>query len=234
MSCIATAPERFAHERCLQERCLVLIPALNEETTIGRVVADLRRHGFNRIRVIDNGSTDATVARAHFAGAEVVLEPRRGYGSACWTGLRNIPPDVEWILFCDADGSSDLRDLDPMLVAARTADFVLGDRRTISANRAALTFAQNFGNALATTLIGWGWGYHYADLGPLRLIRREALERIAMKDRGFGWTVEMQVRAIEEGLSLREIHVRYRNRQGGRSKISGTITGIVCAGAVSS
>lgn len=112
------------------------------------------------------------------------------------------------------------------------ADLVLGDRRTNRANRMAMTAAQRFGNALATTLIRLGWGHRYADLGPLRLVRTEALERIAMRDRGFGWTVEMQVRAVELGLRVREVPVRYRNRRGGTSKISGTISGTSRAGVV--
>jgi hypothetical protein len=125
-----------------------------------------------------------------------------------------------------------LRDLERLLLATRCADFVLGDRTQNPASRGAMTTAQRFGNALATTLIRWGWGHRYADLGPLRLIRRSALEQIAMRDRGFGWTVEMQVRAVEIGLRIREVQVRYRPRQGGVSKISGTIKGTLRAGAV--
>lgn len=211
---------------------MVIIPALNEEATIGRVIAELRSHGFLRVRVVDNGSSDQTTSKARLAGAEVVSEPRRGYGRACWTALQNLPADAEWILFCDGDGSSDLRDLERLLLTTRWADFVLGDRTKNSANRSAMTSAQRFGNALATTLIRWGWRYRYADLGPLRLIRRESLDRVAMRDRGFGWTVEMQVRAVEIGLRIREVQVRYRPRQGGVSKISGTIKGTLRAGVV--
>ncbi len=116
--------------------------------------------------------------------------------------------------------------------AASRADLVLGDRQTNKANRPAMTAAQRFGNALATTLIRLGWGHRYADLGPLRMIRIEALDRIAMRDRGFGWTVEMQVRAVELGLRVREVPVRYRNRRGGKSKISGTVSGTIRAGVV--
>ena len=232
MSVIATRLRRVESNASLQDTCLVLIPALNEQSTIQPVIADLRSHGFRRIRVIDNGSIDATISRARFGGAEVISEPRRGYGRACWTGLQNLPADIEWILFCDADGSSDLRDLERLLSATTTSDLVLGNRSNNSANRAAMTMAQNFGNALATTLIRWGWGHRYADLGPLRLIRRNALERIAMKDRGFGWTAEMQVRSLEIGLRICEVPVRYGRRRGGRSKISGTITGTLRAGAV--
>jgi hypothetical protein len=111
-------------------------------------------------------------------------------------------------------------------------DLVLGDRTATPAGRAVLTPVQRFGNGLATTLIRWGWGYHYRDLGPLRLIRRSALEAIQMCDRGFGWTVEMQVRAVEGGLRIGELPVAYYCRRGGRSKISGTLRGSIQAGVV--
>ena len=233
MCCIATeANDCLAGGGRLKDRCIVLVPALNEEATISSVIADLRTHGFRRVRVIDNGSSDDTAASARLSGAEVISEPRRGYGRACWTGLQNLPSGVEWVLFCDADGSSDLRDLERMVSAATETDLVFGERRTNRTNRPAMTAAQRFGNALATTLIRLSWGHRYADLGPLRLVRTEALERIAMRDRGFGSTVEMQVRAVELGLRVREVPVRYRNRRGGTSKISGTISGTIRAGVV--
>lgn len=233
MSCLATEPEQSETSAAfLRDLCAVIIPALNEEATIGNVIAQLRGNGFRRVIVVDNGSSDRTACRARLVGGEVVREPRRGYGRACWTALQRLPADVEWILFCDADGSSDLCDLERLLLATQCADFVLGDRTKKPANRGAMTTTQRFGNALATTLIRWGWGHRYADLGPLRLIRRSALEQIAMRDRGFGWTVEMQVRALELGLRVCEVPVRYRPRQGGKSKISGTIKGTLRAGVV--
>jgi hypothetical protein len=211
----------------------VIIPALDEEATIGAVVATLRDLGLTRIRVVDNGSRDTTVPRARAAGAEVIVESRRGYGQACWTGSQNLPPEVEWILFCDADGSDDLRDIARLLAEASAgADFVLGDRRARPEARAVMTPVQNFGNALSTTLIRLGWGQHYRDLGPLRLVRRSLFERIGMRDRGFGWTIEMQVRAVELGARIVELPVGYLRRQGGRSKISGTIKGSVQAGTI--
>jgi len=211
----------------------VIIPALDEETTIAAVVATLRALGLTRIRVVDNGSTDATVARARAAGAEVRVEPRRGYGQACWTGAQDLAPEVEWLLFCDADGSDDPRDVARLLAEAEAgADFVLGDRRARPEARAVMTPVQNFGNALAVALIRLGWGQQYRDLGPLRLIRRALYERIGMRDRGFGWTIEMQVRAVEAGARIVELPVGYRRRQGGRSKISGTLKGSAQAGAI--
>ncbi len=215
------------------ESVQVVIPALNEEEAIGTVVTRLRDRGFARIRVVDNGSDDATVERARAAGAETVVEPRRGYGQACWTGAQALPADVGWILFCDADGSDDLDDVMRFLAEAGSGvDFVLGDRRTRPCARAAMTTVQNFGNALSVGLVRLGWGHRYRDLGPLRLIRRSLYEDIAMRDRGFGWTLEMQVRAVEQGARIVELPVGYRRRQGGRSKISGTLKGSAQAGAI--
>jgi glycosyltransferase involved in cell wall biosynthesis len=211
----------------------VIIPALNEEAALPRVLADLRHLGLDRIRVVDNGSHDHTAQVARQLGAEVLSEARRGYGAACWCGMSGFDPDVEWVLFCDADGSDELSELPRLFAqAALGADFVIGNRRGLPAHRAALTPQQDFGNALAVALIEFGWGHRYHDLGPLRLIHRGALDRIAMQDRGFGWTVEMQVRAVEEGLRIVEVPVRYRQRRGGRSKISGTVTGTLRAGSV--
>jgi hypothetical protein len=210
----------------------VIIPVLNEEDAIAPIIHTLQAYGLSRIRVVDNGSTDASATRSQAAGAEVIHEPRQGYGQACWRGLQHLPKTCEWVLFCDGDGSDDLKDLPLFLDAMEEADFILGNRRATVPGRAAMTPIQNFGNGLATSLIRLGWGYRYQDLGPLRLIRREALEQIQMSDRGFGWTVEMQARAVELGLSICEIPVGYRRRQGGRSKISGTFRGSIQAGSI--
>ena len=214
------------------DRILVVIPALNEAATIGEVVRSLQAVGLCRIRVVDNGSRDRTVEIARQVGAEVVVEPIRGYGQACWRGLQGVDPEIDWILFCDADGSDDLSQLPQFLAQRDDYDFILGNRRGTTAGRAQLTAVQNFGNGLASALIAWGWGYRYHDLGPLRLIRRPALEQIQMGDRGFGWTVEMQARAVELGLRICELPVNYRPRQGGKSKISGTLSGSVKAGVI--
>lgn len=213
-------------------RILTVIPALNEAEALPGVLDRLRKQGLSRIRVVDNGSTDETAAVAAGCGAEVVTEPRKGYGQACWTGLQNLPGGIDWIFFCDADGSDDLDQLPAFLAAAKDHDFVLGDRRATAESAATLTLPQRWGNALATGLIRLGWGTRYHDLGPMRLVRRRALEQIAMEDRGFGWTVEMQIRAAESGLRIREIPVLGRERQGGHSKISGTVRGVMMAGSV--
>ncbi|NEP76675.1 MAG: glycosyltransferase family 2 protein [Okeania sp. SIO2G5] len=214
----------------------VIIPVRNEEEAISDVIASLQSHGLHSIRVVDNGSGDRSAQRARAAGAEVIWEPTPGYGQACWTGLQHLPASTEWILFCDGDGSDDPNDipalLDRILQNQPTPDFVVGDRRATPSGQAAMTPVQNFGNALATTLMHWGWGRKYHDLGPLRLIRRSALDAIQMQDRGFGWTVEMQIRAVELGLIIQELPVNYRPRQGGQSKISGTIRGSIQAGTI--
>ena len=214
------------------KRVCVIIPALNEEATIGDVVRSLQSYGLSKIVVVDNGSQDATVRMAQEAKAQVVRESKQGYGQACWRGLQQIPEACDWILFCDADGSDDLSQLPAFFAGTAQADLIVGNRRATKASRGALTPVQNFGNALATNLIGLGWGYWYKDLGPLRLIRRASIEQIQMQDRSFGWTVEMQVRAIECGLNICEIDVDYWPRQGGKSKISGTIIGSFRAGSI--
>jgi Glycosyl transferase family 2 len=214
------------------DRTLVIIPVRNEEMTIASVIRVLQSQGLKHIRVVDNGSTDGSAIMAKVAGAEVIEEPIAGYGQACWTGLQNIPEAIEWILFCDGDGSDDLSQISKFFAQCEQADLILGNRRATAEGIENLTPVQHFGNGLATRLIFWGWGGWYQDLGPLRLIRREALARIGMRDRGFGWTVEMQVRAIEENLRITELPVAYFPRQGGESKISGTWVGSYRAGTV--
>jgi glycosyltransferase involved in cell wall biosynthesis len=212
------------------DRVLVIIPVLNEEDAIAGVIQRLQLQGLNHIRVIDNGSTDGSAVVALKLGVEVIQEEKLGYGQACWRGLQHLPPQIDWILFCDGDGSDDLKQLSQFWIASGTADFILANRRADRVSRSKLTPAQNWGNGLATFLIHLGWGHRYQDLGPLRLIRRAALEKIQMQDRAFGWTVEMQVRAIEEHLEIIEIPAQYHDRQGGKSKISGTMQGIIKAG----
>jgi hypothetical protein len=162
----------------------------------------------------------------------VVTEPVAGYGRACLAGLaalRNNPPDI--VAFVDADGSDKLACL-PLLiapVAAGEQDFMLGER--IPVERKALSFQQRIGHRLATGLIRLVWKHRYHDLGPMRVISWTALERLAMTDQNFGWTVEMQVRAVKQGLRIQEIKVPYHTRTAGKSKISRTISGTVKAGS---
>ncbi|MEM9818893.1 MAG: glycosyltransferase family 2 protein [Cyanobacteria bacterium P01_D01_bin.6] len=211
----------------------VIIPVLNEADTIAGVIRGLQEQGLTQICVVDNGSRDRTATMAAQAGAQVISEPRRGYGQACWSGLQtSMATAAEWILFCDGDGSDDLSQLPDLLVGQDEFDLILGNRRGTELGRQQLTPVQNFGNWLATRLIWLGWGVRYEDLGPLRLIRRHALDHLAMTDRGFGWTVEMQAKAAGASLRTHEIPVNYLPRQGGQSKIAGTVKGSVKAGQV--
>ncbi len=214
------------------DQILVIIPALNEAEALPAVIRDLQSQGLRHIRIVDNGSTDETAAVARAAGAEVISEPHRGYGQACWSGSQNLPNGIEWLLFCDADGSDDLSILPEVLQAAAEVPYVQADRRASAESRSQLTPVQNFGNGLASTLIRLGWGARFHDLGPLRLIRRDVYHQIGMQDRGFGWTVEMQARIAELKIPFREIPMNYRPRQGGTSKISGNLKGSVQAGTI--
>ncbi len=211
---------------------LVIIPVRNEEITIRDVITSLQNLGLKKIRIVDNGSSDGSAIIAQEAGAEVIFEPILGYGQACWQGLQNLPHDIEWILFCDGDGSDDLTQIPKFLEKLTNYDLIIGDRTATVSGHKVMTPVQRFGNSLASFLIRLGWGYSYHDLGPLRCIRRHALEAIEMEDRGFGWTVEMQVKAVENQLNILEIPVNYYHRQGGKSKISGTISGSLQAGVI--
>ncbi len=209
-------------------RVAAILPALNEEAAVAMVVAGLLRAGLGWVIVVDNGSRDRTADAARAEGAMVIVEPRRGYGAACWRGMQALPAAVEWVLFCDADGSDDLDRIADFLRLTPDFDFVLGARESVRGG--GVTLAQRIGNAIATRCMRWGWGWNYRDMGPFRLIRRSALERLRMRDRSWGWTLEMQVRAVEEGLRIAEIPVRSLPRQGGESKIGGSWLGGTKAG----
>ncbi len=210
----------------------VVIPALNEAEALPEMLRRIAALGLRKITVVDNGSTDETAAVARSEGAQVVPEPRRGYGMACWAGCAALAAGVQWILFCNADGSDDVESFPEMMAEAENgADFVLGRRVAGPDGRHHLTLPQVVGNRLASSLIRL-WGVECRDLGPLRLISRQAFENLHMEDRGFGWTVEMQVRAAEEKLKTAEVPVRSLARTAGESKISGTISGSVQAGLV--
>lgn len=219
----------------------VIIPALNEEATVGHVVRALRQqaeqHGprIRQIVVVDNASTDSTAVVARAAGAVVLPEPERGYGAACLRGLSFIAkqdPAPDCVVFLDADGSDEVSDL-PRLIDAlvRGADLVIGSRTLGSVEPGSLQPAQRAGNAVATSLIRVVYGQRYTDLGPFRVIRYPALRALGMRDTGHGWTVEMQVKAVRRGLRITEVPVHYYRRKGGESKISATMKGTVQAGA---
>lgn len=211
-------------------RAHVVIPALDEEAAIGRVLADLPRDRVGRIIVVDNGCTDRTAAVALAHGATVVREPRRGYGAACLRGIRAAGP-CDVLVFLDADYSDHPDELPRLLAPLRQggADLVIGSRMRAPASRRALLPQARFGNRLAAVLLNALFGGRTSDLGPFRAIRRDALLRLEMDDHGFGWTVQMQARALARGLRVVEVPVSYRPRIG-RSKISGTVAGSVRAG----
>lgn len=211
-----------------------VIPALDEERSLPGVLAGLAGRGLRQIVVVDNGSADRTFGVAREHGAVALYEPRRGYGRACRRGLDHLaggPPDV--VVFLDADGADDPDDLPALLapIQAGEADLVIGSRARGEAERGALLPQARFGNALACGLIRALWGVRFTDLGPFRAVTWAALERLQMADPNYGWTVEMQARAARLGLRCAEVPVRYRRRRHGRSKVAGTISGSVKAGA---
>jgi glycosyltransferase involved in cell wall biosynthesis len=208
----------------------VIIPALDEEEALPFVLGDLGRLGLLRTTVVvDNGSSDGTALTAAREGARVVSEARRGYGSACLRGIGFVLehlPSTRILVFLDADCSDD-PSLIPDLVSpirSRSCDLVLGARHPRLAAPGSIRFHQRWGNTIACRTIHALFGHRYTDLGPFRAVSLRALDRLGMSDTGFGWTVEMQVKAIQRGLRVREIPVPYRPRVG-RSKISGTLTG---------
>ena len=211
----------------------VVIPALDEEASLPLVLADLPRPLVRRVVVADNGSADGTARVAREGGAEVVVAPRRGYGSACLAGLAHLrrtgPPEV--VVFVDADYSDHPEEL-PSLVApilAGEADLVIGSRVLGRRERGALLPQARAGNLVACLLIRLFYGHRFTDLGPYRAIRWDALERLGMADPDFGWTAEMQVKAVRQGLKAVEVPVSYRRRVG-VSKITGTVSGTLRAG----
>lgn len=210
----------------------VLIPAFNERASLPRVLADLPRERLRRLVVVDNASTDGTGALAAATGAEVLREERPGYGSACLCGIHFLaedPPDV--LVFLDADYSDHPEELPRLVrpIADGEADLVIGSRILGERQRGALLPQARFGNWLACRLIHLLYGRRFTDLGPFRAIRWDALERLEMRDRDFGWTAEMQVKAARRGMRVVEVPVSYRRRIG-RSKITGTVRGTVLAG----
>lgn len=208
-----------------------IIPALDEEESLPGLLAELP-DWLDQVVVVDNGSRDATAARAVASGATLVREARRGYGAACLAGIAAVP-EADILVFLDADGSdrpAEMADLIAPVVAGRVL-LNIGSRTLGDLEPGALTPTQRFGNALACGLIRLFWRARFSDLGPYRAIERRALETLAMADRDFGWTVEMQVKAARLAVPWSEVPVAYRRRRQGKSKISGTLTGSVKAGA---
>lgn len=212
----------------------VVIPALDERASIGRVLDDLPRRLLREVLVVDNGSSDGTAEVARARGASVVREPRRGYGRACLTGIEVLAgrlPPPEIVVFLDADHSDHPEELPQLVrpIAEGRADLVVGSRVLGARERGALLPQARVGNWIAARLIRRLYGLHITDLGPFRAVRWSTLCALRMSDPDFGWTAEMQVRAARAGVRYCEVPASYRRRVGA-SKISGTLSGSLRAG----
>ncbi len=212
---------------------VVLIPALDEEQALPSVLRALPRDRVDLVLVVDNGSRDATVDVAQALGATVLTEARRGYGSACLAGLRDLaarPDQPTVVAFLDADGSDDPTLLplliDPLL--SGSADLVLGVR---SGDRSAVPIHARLGNGLVLFFVRALFGLRFRDLPPFRAVRYDRLLDLQMDDRDWGWTLQMQIRAGRRKHRIHEVDVPYRRRSAGQSKISGSLLGSVRAGA---
>lgn len=212
----------------------VVIPAYNEELSIGHVINDIPKEWVSEIVVVNNGSKDKTAEVATAHGATVLNQPKPGYGNACLMGIDYLknsatPPDI--LVFLDGDYSDYPEQLPEVIqpILDGKADFVIGSRALGNRENGSMTFPQIFGNWLATSMMRWFYGIKFTDLGPFRAIRFNDLIKIDMKDKTFGWTVEMQLKAAKHKLRSTEVPVNYKKRIG-VSKVSGTVKGTILAG----
>jgi glycosyltransferase involved in cell wall biosynthesis len=220
----------------MRPKISVIIPAYNEEASIGFVLRAIPKEWVNEVIVCNNGSRDNTRINALNEGAIVLDEPKSGYGNACLKGVAYLKakpiheqPDI--LVFIDGD-YSDYPEQLPLLIAPileQNTDMVIGSRTLGKREKASMTPQQVFGNWLATTLIRWIYGYHFTDLGPFRAIKWDKFLALNMIDRNYGWTVEMQIKAAKQRMTYTEIPVDYRERIG-VSKVSGTVKGTIMAG----
>ena len=216
------------------KKTIVIIPAFNEEASIGRVIADIPKDIVAEVVVVDNGSSDSTAKVASDFGATVVSEERKGYGQACLAGInyiKNLSYSPDIIVFIDGDYSDYPGEMKDLLLPVTEGgyDLVIGSRTIGKRQKGALLPQALVGNYIATRLIKLFYGVSFTDLGPFRAIRCDKLLSLEMRDRTFGWTVEMQVKAAKRGFRCAEVPVSYRKRIG-TSKITGTIAGSVMAG----
>ena len=215
-------------------RCRVIIPALNEEDAIAKVIGDIPTDIVEEIIVVDNGSSDNTVQVAAAVGATILREPIRGYGAACLKGInyvKELAPGTDIIVFLDADYSDHPEELATIIepIIKDDIDMVIGSRAMGEREKGSLTPVQAFGNWLSTKLLGLIYNANFTDLGPFRAIKFDKLLALDMQDKNYGWTVEMQIKAAKEKLSFTEVPVKYRRRIG-KSKVSGTVKGSILAG----
>lgn len=212
----------------------VLIPAFNEQDSIAKVIKDIPKL-VDEIIVINNNSTDDTVKKAINAGATVLTEPKKGYGFACLKGIDYIASQINKpsiVVFLDGDYSDFPEQLHEIIkpILEENIDFVVGARVKNLREQGSMTPQQIFGNWLATSLMKLFYGSKFTDLGPFRAIKFDKLLALEMKDKTYGWTVEMQLKVLKQKMSYKEIPVKYRNRIG-VSKVSGTVKGSIFAGA---
>lgn len=211
----------------------VIIPAFNEEGSIAKVIHDIPSH-ISEVIVVDNQSTDETSKQAESAGATVLYEGKMGYGHACLKGLSYLkelrePTDI--VVFLDGDYSDYPEEMDKIIapIIQDDIDLVIGARVKSKREPGSMTFPQIFGNWLATTLMRLFFDSRFTDLGPFRAIKYKKLLALNMEDKTYGWTVEMQLKALKQKLTYTEVDINYRNRIG-ESKVSGTVKGSVMAG----
>jgi len=210
----------------------VVIPALNEEEPIAGVVREIAATAVPaEIIVVDNGSADRTAARASQAGARVVTASR-GYGCACAAGVAAVQPKCEIIVFLDGDGSDCPEFMNQLVdpIVAGTHDFVIGSRTRGRREPGSMNPQQVFAGKFAGWLMSILYGVRYTDMCPFRAIRRDALEKLGMREQTYGWNLEMQMKAARARLRILEIPVNHRRRAGGESKVSGTVRGTFAAG----
>ncbi len=211
----------------------VIIPAFNEADSIGLVIADIPVL-VEEVIVTSNNSTDATVANARAAGATVLEEPRSGYGYACLKAVDYISQNhlqTDIVVFLDGDYSDYPEQLTQIVepIISQNIDLVIGARVPRFRESGSMTTPQIFGNWLATRLMGLFFNSRFTDLGPFRAIKYDKLLELDMQDKTYGWTVEMQLKALKKDFSYTEVPVKYRNRIG-VSKVSGTLKGAIFAG----
>ncbi len=214
----------------------VVIPCLNEQDAIGSVVREVAEQGVGEIIVVDNGSTDRTAAVAREAGANVVWEPKRGYGAACAAGVAAVGKDALVVCFLDGDGS-DVGSFLPEVVGpvlSNHCDFVMGSRLLGQREHGSMTPQQVIAGRVAGVLMRLAYGARYTDMSPFRAIRVETLRGLGMIEQTYGWNLEMQMRVAASGLRIREVAVDHRRRRGGVSKVSGNLrAGLVAAYKIS-